>query len=204
MDAELRREMAFSVLQETSNIGTGNAITKLSQIVEMPIDTLVPKSDIISFTELHTFVADPMADYICAIAEVGGEIEGMILILMLPDTVSELVDLYKKTKKYKENPFEVAEEQTYKNVAEEMADSYLDAVTRFLSVELIRDELFIFQENIINILSIPASKFVVSHENLAITRTTFTLQDPEEVKGHIIYVPGVDAIEKVMEKFMVM
>ncbi len=204
MDAELKRVMAFSGLQEISNIGTGNAVTKLSQIVELPIDTLVPKSDIISFAELHMFVADPMAEYVCAIAEVGGEIEGMILITMTPETVDELITLYKNTKKYKDNPYEIDPDKAYKKVAEEMADTYLDAVRRFLSIDLIRDELFVFQENIINILSIPASKFVVSHENLAITRTTFTLQDPEEVKGHIIYVPGVDAIEKVMEKFMVM
>ncbi len=204
MDSELKRIMAFSGLQEISNIGTGNAVTTLSQVLEIPIDTMVPKSDIVSFAEIHTFVEDPMEEYMCAIAEVGGEIEGMILIIMSPETVDELIEIYKNTKKYKEKTHEIDKDNAYKDVSEQMADTYLDAVRRFLTVELIRDEVFVFQEAIINILSIPASKFVSMNENLAITHATFTLNDPNKVIGHIIYVPGAEAVEKVMEKFMVM
>ncbi len=209
MDELLKQELLFSGLKEISNIGTGNAINELSKILGISVDQLVPKSRIISFMELHEAVENPEDAYVCALADIDGDVDGMICILFKHTEFENLVDIYRRTDEYKEKFAEqrnIDSLEFYTRISDVLSETYLDAIRRFLNVELNRYDINVFTEGLLNILSIPAMKFIGIEENLSITHSTFSFEasDKSEVVGNIVYIPGTTAIEKVMEKLMVM
>ncbi len=209
MDELLKQELLFSGLKEISNIGTGNAINELSKILSIPVDQLVPKSRIISFMELHEVVENPEDAYVCALADIDGDIDGMICILFKLAEFEHLIDNYKLSEDYKKNIEELKDLdslQFYAKLSDVLSETYLNALRMFLNVQLNRYEINVFTEGLLNILSIPAMKFIGLEENLSITHSTFSFNalDGTEVVGNIVYIPGTTAIEKVMEKLMVM
>ncbi len=209
MDELLKQELLFSGLKEISNIGTGNAINELSKILGISVDQLVPKSRIISFMELHEVVENPEDAYVCALADIDGDVDGMICILFKQTEFQHLIDNFKKSDAYIADPEKYDSMNNidfYSTLSDVLSETYLDAIRRFLNVDLNRYDINVFTEGLLNILSIPAMKFIGIEENLSITHSTFSFiaGDDTEVIGNILYIPGTTAIEKVMEKLMVM
>ncbi len=208
MDELLKQELLFSGLKEISNIGTGNAINELSKQLELPVDQLVPESRIIFFEELHEVAKDPMAEYYCAIADIDGDIDGMILVLFTTEAFTNLISVFKETKQYLDYIAEHGEKndiECYEVIADIITQTYLKSLSTFLNVDLNRYEINIIQETLISILSIPAMKFIGVDENLSITHSTFTfdMESGNRVGGHIVYIPGSTAIKNVMAKLLV-
>ncbi len=210
MDELMKQELLFSGLKEISNIGTGNAINELSKILGISVDQLVPKSRIISFMELHEVVDNPEDAYVCALADIDGDVDGMICILFKQAEFEHLIDNFKKSDEYKNDKEKYAQMSSidfYTSLSDVLSETYLDSIRRFLNVELNRYDINVFTEGLLNILSIPAMKFIGIEENLSITHSTFSFfsgDNVTEVIGNILYIPGTTAIEKVMEKLMVM
>lgn len=203
-----RQELLFSGLNEICNIGTGNAINELSQIMEVPVDQLVPETTIISFKDLHEAVANPEIEMICGIAEVDGDVDGMILVLFQVDEFSKFISRYKFTKGYqnnKENIEDLDDLELFSTVVDKLCIKYVEAIQGFLNVSLERYEINVCREAVLNILSIPAMKFVGTDDNLSMTHATFSfyVDDVIEIQGHMVYIPGTGAIKKVIEKLMV-
>ncbi len=209
MDEILKQELLYSGLKEISNIGTGNAISTLAEILDIPIEQLVPESKIVSFLEIHETVDDPDEAYLCALADIDGDVDGMICVLFKTHEFKRLVDYYKSTKSYKsaEGEFSgLSDEDFYTVLTDKLSEKYLDAIRKFLNVKLNRYEMNVFTDGLVNILSIPAMKFIGVDESLSITHTTFSFKsfDGSYVVGNVVYIPGTTAIKKVMQKLMVM
>lgn len=211
MDDLLKQELIYSGLQEISNIGTGNAIGELSKIIEVSVDQFVPRSQIISFSELYEGIQNPETEYICAIADIDGDVDGMIITLFEMEAFENLVIKYKTTEEYaaKANELDGCDNfELYSKLADRLTETYLGALKMFLNVDMHRYEINVFVESYANILSIPAMKFIATDETLSITQATFTVEPSKEgevpIIGKIVYVPGTTAIKKVMEKLMVM
>ncbi len=208
MDELMKQELLFSGLKEISNIGTGNAINELSKQLELPVDQLVPESRIIMFEELHEAAKDPMQEFYCAIADIDGDVDGMILVLFTTEAFTNLISVFKETKTYADFVSENGEKsdiECYEVIADIITQTYLKSLSTFLNVDLNRYEINIIQEMLISILSIPAMKFIGVDENLSITHSTFTfdMEVGTRVGGHIVYIPGSTAIKNVMAKFLV-
>lgn len=199
-------DMINSGLEEISNIGTGNAITALSKLLEIPVDQLVPTSTITSFATLHKFVNDYEKEYICGISDISGDVDGMIAVVFNRDSYKGILDVYKNTLEHKESIKNKSDNEIFGYICDTLMDNYLKSINKFLNVELKMSDVFRLEESLLNILSIPASKFVEFDENLAITYSTFKFKEnniEEGVEGTIIYIPGTEAIKKVMQKLMV-
>lgn len=203
-----KQELLFSGLNEICNIGTGNAINELSRIMEVPVDQLVPETKIISFKDLHEAVDEPETEVICGIAEIDGDVDGMILVLFEVPEFEKLVSKYKLTKGYQNNKERIENLdnfELYSIVVDKLSEKYIDAIRRFLNVQLNRYEINVCCEALLNILSIPAMKFAGIDDNLSITHATFSfyIDDVAEIQGHMVYIPGTGAIKKFIEKLMV-
>ncbi len=202
----LNDELVYSGLKEISNIGTGNAINTLSQLLEMPVDQLVPQSTIISFSELHQYFSEYEVTYKCGIADVAGDVDGLFLLLLDNEVYDEIIAAVRETRQYREVGLDKTDDEIFLELSDTIIDTYLKAVTIFLNVTLEWSEVVFIEDVLLNILSIPASKFVEFDEDFAITYATFKshLEDTtKDVEGRIIYIPGSEAIKKVMQKLMV-
>ena len=75
-------EISRDILKEIGNIGTGNAVTALSQMLMHPVDIAVPDLKILKYQEVCSLLdsADELQTGI--MVGVGGEMEGMFLFLL--------------------------------------------------------------------------------------------------------------------------
>lgn len=71
--------MEIDTLQEISNIGTGNAATALSEMLGSPVRITLPEVRVMGYNEAIEWIGGPEAITAGVLAQLGGEINGVIL-----------------------------------------------------------------------------------------------------------------------------
>ena len=78
--------MQFDVLREIGNIGAGNAMTALSQMLNMKIDMEVPKVELIDLKNLPDAVGGADAIVVGILLTLSRDVEGMIMFIVSEET----------------------------------------------------------------------------------------------------------------------
>ena len=75
-------DMEFDVLREISNIGTGNAATAVSKMLEGKIDIQVPAIKFLSFTETADIIGGAENEVIGILVTLNDDVDGMMMFVM--------------------------------------------------------------------------------------------------------------------------
>ena len=75
-------EMEFDVLREISNIGTGNAATAVSKMLEGKIDIKVPAIKFLSFTDTADIIGGAENEVIGILVTLNDDVDGMMMFVM--------------------------------------------------------------------------------------------------------------------------
>lgn len=82
----------LDVLKEIGNIGTGNAATALSTMMNRKVDMVVPKVQILAYSELAALLGGPEKLTLGIMIDVEGDLQGMIMFLLEQDFTHEVVN----------------------------------------------------------------------------------------------------------------
>ena len=75
-------ELQMDVLREIGNIGSGNAATALSSMLQQPINISIPQVNMIKYNDLVEKLGGPETLIVGILLDVTGELEGTIMFLM--------------------------------------------------------------------------------------------------------------------------
>ena len=76
-------KMQLDILQEIGNIGSGNAITALSQLLNKKIDMKVPDVKLLEFKEMANIIGDPENLIIGILVNINcKEMNGIVMFLI--------------------------------------------------------------------------------------------------------------------------
>ena len=75
-------EMSADILKELGNIGTGNAITSLAQMMGIPLDISSPSLHLAQVQEIYTLLEQSQEVETGILVEIKGEITGMFLFFL--------------------------------------------------------------------------------------------------------------------------
>ncbi|MGQ9556333.1 MAG: chemotaxis protein CheC [Desulfurispora sp.] len=85
--------MHLDALREISNIGMGNAVTALAQLVNRRIDMKVPRAQFMPFEETIALVGGLEEEVACVSLRILGDVPGTVLFVFSGDSARRLVDL---------------------------------------------------------------------------------------------------------------
>lgn len=190
-------EISRDILKETGNIGTGNAVTALLQMLMHPVDIAVPDLKILKYQEVCSLLdsADELQTGI--MVGVGGEMEGMFLFLLSETfTMMVLNKILGEEEREFLNPGEM-ERSLICELGNIMCGSYINALASVMDLKLEVSVPDVCIDMGGAILSVPLSRFLRVSDDILMIDNLFHLGG-ESFLGRILFIPEPDSLDMML------
>lgn len=185
--------LQLDALSEVGNIGTGNAATALSQLINKKIDMTVPSINVVPFDDIFSSIGGDEI-VVGVIVRVLGEIPGNILFVFEKDTALNLVDILTGEK---EEYLSDMGNSVICEVGNIISSSYMNAISKFTGLNVMPSVPAVTYDMLGAILS---TTFIESgqFDDYVLDIETLFIQNNAEISGHFYYVPMPGSLEKIL------
>jgi chemotaxis protein CheC len=187
------------ILKELGNIGTGNAVSSLSQMMNYPFEIETPTLKIIKYKEITRILTGAEALQTGIMVEVFGELRGVFLFLLdEPFTVAVLNTILGEKKRELMNLDEI-DKSLICELGNIMCGSYIRALSQLLEIEIDVDVPDMCIDMGGAILNIPLSHFLRISDDILLIENVFHM-DGQSFMGHILFLPEMESLKAIFQK----
>ena len=195
-------DMHLDVLKEIGSIGTGNAVTAVSSLLNKKVQMNMPTVNLIEFSNVADIVGGPENILVGVLVGISSDIEGMMMFLMGLDTAKHLVKTVLSGfggAMQDEASGELGELglSTISEISNIMAGSYLGSLSGLTNLK-IRQSVPMLAIDMANaLLSVPAIEFGKMADHVLFINSSFSVENVD-VSGYFILVPNEASFVKIM------
>lgn len=190
--------MQLDALKEVGNIGSGNAATALSQMLNRKIDMKVPVVDILPYDEMIRRIGSEEDIVVAVLLAAYGDAPGNLLFIMNYEKAQEFSRVLL-------GGMEDVSEELYISVFQEigniLGNSYINAIGKLTGLNLITSVPSVAVDMLTAVLS---SSFMSAEQFgdniLAIDSNFIDDVDNLESGGNFFYIPRPNSLSKILEK----
>jgi chemotaxis protein CheC len=185
--------LQLDALREVGNIGTGNAATALSQLINKKVDMTVPAINIVPFDDIFSSIGGDEI-VVGVIVRVLGDTPGNILFVFEKDTALNLVEIL--TTQQEEYLSEMGN-SVICEIGNIISSSYMNAISKFTGLTIMPSVPAVTYDMLGAILS---TTFIESgqFDDYVLDIETVFIQNNSEISGHFYYVPMPGSLEKIL------
>lgn len=193
--------MALDVMREIGSIGTGNAATALSGMMNEQVQMTVPEIDIKGFNEAIELLGEPEDVVAAVMVRMSGDVEGMMLFLLRLEFVNEILDsiLGKRIEDYSE--LDDMEISALTEVGNIMISSYTNALSGLAAMDISLSVPAIGVNMLGGILSVPMAEMGYETDKLMLINGKLIIRDKKH-DSTILMLPDIESLNKLMEKLV--
>lgn len=193
MDFSEFSAMQLDVLQEVGNIGSGNAATALSQLLNEKVDMTVPAVKIIPFDEIFSKIGVEEV-VIGVIVRVLGDIPGNILFTLEKDAALKII---KKLTGEEQEVISELGNSALCEIGNIISSSFMNAIAKLTNLTLMPSVPAVALDMMGAILSTTFIESGQFDEYILDLETQF-IQENEKINGHFYYIPMPGSLEKIL------
>lgn len=192
-------EISRDMLKEMGNIGTGNAVTALSQMLMHPVDITVPDLKIMKYQEVCTLLNNAEELQTGIMVGVSGDMRGMFLFLLSETFTLTVMDKILGTEQRDITRLGEMEHSLICEMGNIMCGSYINALAAVMdmSLEVSVPDMCIDMGGAI--LSILLSRFLRVSDDILLIDNLFHL-DSASFRGRILFIPEPESLEAMLGK----
>lgn len=191
----------LNVFREISNIGSGNASSSLSIMINEIVDIGIPKSDIVKFSDITDSYESPEELVIGTVLQLSGDMEGFIMVIMKVNSALNLLSKLSGIKMVytNENHEELCKElSSMGEICNILCGTYLTAISDMTNLDISPSIPYFSVDMVRAIMNLPIALYgPVSDSILCIETDFFTLDT--EVEGKYYFIPKVESCEKLLK-----
>ena len=190
----------LNVFREISNIGSGNASTSLGMMLNEIVDIGIPKSDLISFSDITNSYDSPEELVVGTVLQLSGDMEGFILVIMKLDSAINLLSKVTGTNlEFDKEDYDLVRKElssigeicnilcgTYLTAISDMTRLSIDPSIPYFSVDMVRA-----------IMNLPISLYGPVSDSILCIETDFFTTD-NNIEGKYYFIPKVESCEKLL------
>lgn len=193
-------ENARDILAELGNIGTGNAVTSLSQMLNRTIEMERPDVRILEFNEVPEVLGGAEEVRFSVLLELNGEISGMFMFLISSEFMQVMLEelLGEDVPDLKALPQDSMEWSAVGEIGNIMCCSYLNALTKMMDVSAGVSVPRTCVDMIGAILSVPMIHFAGSNDELLLIENQYHFGDTSVI-SHVLFLPEMDSLEHMFQ-----
>ena len=192
----------FDVLKEIGNIGAGNAMTALSQMLQCKVDMKVPQVRLLEFKEVGTLMGGEEQLMVGVYLAVEGDITGSIMFLVQMDSAKHLVNKLMMGMGSDEPGLNEMELSAMKEVSNIITGAYLNSLSMLTNLKIYPSPPDLTMDMAGAILSVPAIEFGTIGDKILLIQSQF--YDEVEIDGYFILIPDWESYEKILSALGVM
>lgn len=185
--------MQIDALREIGNIGTGNAATALSQLLNKKVDMTVPSINILPFTKVFESIGEDKI-VVGVIVRILGDTPGNILFVFDKKTALNMVSSL--TGQKSEELTEMGNSAICE-IGNIIGTSYMNAIARFTGLVITPSVPAVTYDMLGAILSTTFIESGQFDEDVLDIETLF-VEDNSAINGHFYYIPMPGSLEKML------
>ncbi len=186
----------YDVLKEIGNIGAGNAMTALSQMLQCKVDMKVPQVKLLEFKELGAMMGGEEQLMIGVYLAVEGDITGSIMFLLKQDSAKHLVNKIMMGMASEGPDFTEMELSAVKEVSNIITGAYLNSLSTLTNLVIYPSPPELTLDMAGAILSVPAIEFGTIGDQILLIQSQF--YDEVEIDGYFILIPDLESYQKIL------
>ncbi len=203
MSLKQMSENYMDVLKEIGNIGAGNAMTALSQMLQCKVDMKVPQVKLLAFNEVGALMGGEEQVMIGIYLAVEGDITGSIMFLVEKKSAKHLVNKVMMGYGTSEGEdFNEMEMSAMKEVSNIITGAYLNSLSSLTNLMIYPSPPDLTMDMAGAILSVPAIEFGALGDNLLLIQSQF--YDEMEIDGYFILIPDIESYAKILSSLGIM
>jgi len=187
-------ELQFDALREVGNIGSGNAATALSQMVNRRIDMSLPEISILPFDEMIAKIGNQDEVVVSILLKIFGDAPGNMLFMLNSEKAGEFTDMFLKGYPDISDEMRISVFQEIGNI---MANSYINAISKLTGLNLVTSVPSVAVDMLVSILStsfIDAEQF----SDYVLAFDTKFSENDKEIGAHFSYIPKPGSLDKIL------
>lgn len=189
-------EMQLDALREIGNIGSGNAATALSQMLDRPVNIAVPQITVLDYQTVTEKLGGPEELMIGLLLTISGDLTGIIMFLLQKEFANMILsDLVGDI-----GSFDGDDEMGSSAVMEVgniMAASYVNAIASLTGLRIELSPPSLCMDMVGAILSVPTIYYADISDKILLIEDEFN-NNVEHAASHVLLIPEVDALQKMM------
>lgn len=190
----------LNVFREISNIGSGNASTSLGMMLNEIVDIGIPKSDLISFSDITNSYDSPEELVVGTVLQLSGDMEGFILVIMKLDSAINLLSKVTGTNlELDKEDYDLVRKElsSIGEICNILCGTYLTAISDMTSLSIDPSIPYFSVDMVRAIMNLPISLYgPVSDSILCIETDFFTIDN--NIEGKYYFIPKVESCEKLL------
>ena len=196
MSLEQVTENYYDVLKELGNIGAGNAMTALSQMLQCKVDMKVPQVRLLEFKEVGEIMGGEEQIMVGVFLGVEGDITGSMMFMVEEESARHLIQKITKGMLPGGSEFEEMGLSAMKEVGNIITGAYLNSLSTLTNMKIYPTPPSVTVEMAGAILSVPASIFGIFGDKLLMIQSQF--YDEVELDGYFILIPDLESYAKIL------
>ncbi len=192
----------LDVLREIGNIGAGNAMTALSQMLQSKVDMQVPQVRLLEFSEVGAMVGGLEQFIVGVLLGVEGDITGSIMFLVELNAAKGLVKKIMMGYESGQEGLDEIETSAMIELSNIITGAYLNSLATMTNLRIYPTPPSLTVDMAGAILSVPAIMFGTLGDNILLIQSRFF--DEVEVDGYFILIPDLDSYQKILSALGIM
>lgn len=188
-------ETYLDVLKEIGNIGAGNAMTALSQMLNCKVDMKVPQVKLLDFNEVGALMGGEEQVMVGVFLGVEGDITGSMMFLVEQSSAKHLLHKILGDM-VQQDGFSEIEFSAMKEIGNIITGAYLNSLSMLTNLTIIPTPPSLTLDMAGAILSVPAIEFGTLGDKILLIQSQF--YDEVEIDGYFILVPDIESYPKIL------
>ncbi|MBQ3852525.1 MAG: chemotaxis protein CheC [Lachnospiraceae bacterium] len=186
----------YDVLKEIGNIGAGNAMTALSQMLGCKIDMGVPQVELLDFSDVGNAIGGEEQIMVGVFLGVEGDITGSMLFLVEQKSAKYLINKVMMGMGDPGEEFTEMELSAMQEVGNIITGAYLNSLSTLTNLKIFPSPPALTVDMAGAILSVPAIEFGIYGDQILMIQSKFF--DEVQIDGYFILVPDVESYKKIL------
>ena len=196
MDVENLNSMMIDVLKEIGNIGSGNAVTALSNMLAKRIDMMVPKVRILEFNDVAEILGGEEEIVVGIYLDLNADVKGNIMFILDLDSALNLTNMLLDKEDAELGDIAISALSEVGNI---LASSYVNSLSSLTGLKITVSVPSLAIDMAGAILSVPAIQFGLIADQVLFIETVFK-EGKSSVYGNLFLLPDMASFEKILSK----
>ena len=196
MSLEQVTENYFDVLKEIGNIGAGNAMTALSQMLQCKVDMKVPQVKLLEFSQVGQVMGGEEQIMVGVFLGVEGDITGSMMFMVEEKSARHLIQKITMGMLPEGSEFEEMGLSAMREVGNIISGAYLNSLSTLTNMKVYPTPPALTVDMAGAILSVPAIQFGIYGDKILMIQSQF--YDEIQLDGYFILIPDIESYAKIL------
>lgn len=196
MSLEQVSENYYDVLRELGNIGAGNAMTALSQMLQCKVDMKVPQVRLLEFQEVGDMMGGEEQIMVGVFLGVKGDITGSMMFMVEEESARHLIQKITMGMLPAGSEFEEMGLSAMQELGNIITGAYLNSLSMMTNLKIFPTPPALTVDMAGAILSVPAIQFGIYGDKILLIQSQF--YDEVKLDGYFILIPDLESYEKIL------